>query len=269
MRTTLTALRGPPSSSPPRVETVGPISTSTPQSPSQSTQSASQTSVSSTPEVFSMQTGARTVAAQMTPTAQPAFFNELSRTNIAVYYGQSPGTTANGLEEICADPFVSIVNLAFVPNFFGPNGFPSASFGPACGGPSAAQSSRAPGLQDCTGLGTQIKTCQEDYGKIIMVSLGGYIATSSFNSSAQAVQFASTLWNLFGGGTEYPELRPYGTDVVVDGFDIDNEDHSTLYYDDFVTSLRGNFAKDATGRKYCKFAQLLVHFSLCIFNLRL
>ena len=57
-------------------------------------------------------------------------------------------------------------------------------------------------------------------GKKVLLSIGGATSTSSFTNDTQAQQFASTVWNLFGGGTEYDDqLRPFGS-VVLDGFDV-------------------------------------------------
>lgn len=61
-----------------------------------------------------------------------------------------------------------------------------------------------------------IKTCQAA-GKVVLLSLGGSIGTYGFSSSSQATTFATTLWNLFGGGSS--STRPFGS-AVVDGFDL-------------------------------------------------
>lgn len=86
-------------------------------------------------------------------------------------------------------------------------------------------------------------------GKLRFVSLGGYYAASSFSSTLQAKQFATTMWNLFGGGTATPNLRPFGPGVVVDGFDIDNEDRTTSYWFAFATALKAHYAQNPK-RKY-------------------
>lgn len=46
-------------------------------------------------------------------------------------------------------------------------------------------------------------------------------------------------------------MRPFGFSraVTVDGFDIDNEDHSVAYWDVFASALRGHFAEDP-GKTY-------------------
>lgn len=174
----------------------------------------------------------------------------MARNNIAVYYGQDPLTTVQGLSALCLHPKITIINLAFVTDFFGPGEYPRTAFGPACNlPPNAEVSSKASGLQNCTTLGKQVQTCQNIYGKKIFVSLGGYTASSSFPSSAKAHQFATNLWNLFGGGTASPGLRPLGP-AVVDGFDIDNEDHSTAYWMEFATALKSFYTQDKSKRYY-------------------
>lgn len=93
-----------------------------------------------------------------------------------------------------------------------------------------------------------IKTCQS-LGKQVLLSLGGAAATTAFSSDSQASDFATKIWNLFGGGLgENAELRPFGS-AVLDGFDIDNEDHSTAFYSTFVSSLRNAMNTD-TSKKY-------------------
>ena len=179
------------------------------------------------------------------PTSPPAYtFNSSSTNNVAVYYGQSPATQAGGLVALCQNENVDIVILAFVYDFFTQGGYPSIDFGPACSSPNELQATRAPGLQDCSALAPDIIGCQT-LGKKVLVSLGGYIANSSFTSDDQAEQFAETLWNLFGAGTgDDSALRPFGSSVIVDGFDIDNENHVTDYYITFATALRQHFASD-------------------------
>ena len=96
---------------------------------------------------------------------------------------------------------------------------------------------------DCFELAGEIAGCQQ-IGKKVLVSPGGYISKMSFTSDRQARKSAETLWNLFGAGTDDRDLRPFSQDVVVDGFDIDNENHNTSYYHPFAIALRQHFAKD-------------------------
>jgi chitinase len=169
---------------------------------------------------------------------------------VAVYYGTTPDTQAGGLIDLCENQNVDIVILSFVYDFFTQGGYPSINFGPACSPPNEVQSAQAPGLMDCTPLAPEVAGCQQ-IGRKVLISLGGYIANSSFFSDDQAEQFAQTLWNLFGAGTgDDPDLRPFGSGVVVDGFDIDNENHVTSYYETFASALRQEFASDPTRTYY-------------------
>ncbi len=177
-------------------------------------------------------------------------FNAQSSSNLAVYYGQSPATDNYTLEQICQDQNVDIVVLAFLTTFYGPGGQPSINFGPAEGGTLTlgAQKINATGLLDCPFLAKNITTCQS-LGKKVMLSLGGATGVTNFTSDAQATGFASNLWNLFGGGMTDSDMRPFGS-VKIDGFDVDNEDHSTAHYNTFVSALRRTFSGDKTKQYY-------------------
>ncbi|KAL8830919.1 MAG: hypothetical protein Q9170_005521 [Blastenia crenularia] len=182
-----------------------------------------------------------------TPSTGGNTFNAQSTNNLAVYYGQSPATSQFTLAQTCQDGNVDIVVLAFLTTFFGAGGYPALNLGAACGGPSSAmQAAGASGLLSCPTMENDIKTCQS-LGKKVLLSLGGAEATTAFSSDSQASDFATKLWNLFGGGNgEKAEMRPFGS-AIVDGFDIDNEDHSTASYTTFVSSLR--IAMDADSSK--------------------
>ena len=177
-------------------------------------------------------------------------FNSQSTNNVAVYYGQSPATDNYTLEQICQDKNVDIVVLAFLTTFFGPAGQPVINFGPATGGTPTlgAQKLNATGLLDSPYLAKNITTCQS-LGKKILLSLGGSTGVTNFTSDAQAIGFAKNLWNLFGGGMTHSDMRPLGS-VKIDGFDIDNEDHSTKYYNTFVNALRRTFTDDNSKEYY-------------------
>ena len=155
---------------------------------------------------------------------------------------------------MCESPSIDIAILSFVFDFFGPGGYPSINFGSGCVEPNAAQVEVAPGLLDCTALASEITGCQQ-LGKKVLVSLGGYLSNTSFVSDEQAASFAETLWNLFGASIgDDATLRPFGTSVVVDGFDIDNENHNTSYYETFATALRQKFATDTSKTYYLSVA---------------
>ena len=154
------------------------------------------------------------------PPASGGSFNAKSANNVAVYYGQSGATGQVTLSQMCQDSNVDIVILAFVSDFFGAGGYPTLNLGAACSGASSAMSAKgATGLLSCPSVAQQITSCQSQ-GKKVLVSLGGAIGSSAFQGTQQADQFATKLWDLFGGGSgESKDLRPFG-DAKVDGFDL-------------------------------------------------
>jgi chitinase len=142
--------------------------------------------------------------------------------------------------------------LAFLGNYPGDNGFPSLKLGGrSCRAATSAQKRIAPGLVNCVGLAPAIEQCQR-IGKPVLLSLGGSTSTSQFRSAPEAVQFASTLWSLFGGdfsnSTTLP-LRPFGPNIALDGFDIDNENDNAGFYAEFARALRVKFAT-VPGRRF-------------------
>lgn len=198
---------------------------------------------------------------QVSPTVAPPYpatansstngsFSAQSSKNLAVYYGQTLATDSYTLEQMCQDENVDIVVLAFLTTFDGPAGEPVINFGPATGGTPTlgAQKINATGLLDCPFLAKNITTCQ-GLGKKVLLSLGGAEGVTNFTSDAQATSFAKNLWNLFGGGMTKSNMRPFG-EVKLDGFDIDNEDHSTKYYNTFVKALRSTYSGDTTKQYY-------------------
>ena len=148
-------------------------------------------------------------------------FNAGSANNLAVYYGQTAATGQQTLAQMCQDSSVDIVIMAFISDFFGAGGYPTLNLGAACNnGPSTAQSAKAAtGLLHCPNVAQDITTCQ-GLGKKVLLSLGGAVGSSALPSSGQADQFATKLWDLFGGGSGEPtDMRPFGS-VKVDGFDL-------------------------------------------------
>lgn len=55
----------------------------------------------------------------------------------------------------------------------------------------------------------------------------------------QLTQTLADLWprNLFLGGTNMTDLRPFGKDVTLDGVDLDNETGNGTHYDTFMSTL--------------------------------
>ena len=212
----------PMTSSPPVSVTSAPVSPSPPTSaPSASAGLSSPTGTASPP--YANSTGPASVpAAGPTGTGSAgavATFNAKASTNQAVYYGQSPQTGDVTLGAICEDPSVDIVILAFLKTFFGPGGYPVLNLGAACGSDATteAQAKGATGILNCPEVAGNITICQNK-GKKVMLSLGGADGTTVFASEQQAVAFATTVWDIFGGGTS-DVGRPFGN-IKLDGFDI-------------------------------------------------
>lgn len=183
-------------------------------------------------------------------------FNPLSPSNVAVYYGQTDQTSAVPLSELCSDSSIDIVVLAFLNNFYTPyptGPYPTLNMGPNCWAASSAQvSAGATGLLDCVsdGFAELVQSCQNIYGKKVLLSLGGAIGYSDTRipDDAAANALADTIWDLFLGGSGLESIRPFG-DVVLDGIDIDNEDPANeVHLPVLISSLRQNFA-NAQGTK--------------------
>jgi hypothetical protein len=167
-----------------------------------------------------------TPAAVSANRSEPYVFDPMANDNVVVYYGQTTQTSAVPFAQVCADPNVDMIILAFVPTFFGPGGWPTLNMGPHCWAANTAQSQAgATGLIDCVsdGFAEQIQQCQ-NVGKKVLLSLGGAqgYSNTTMASDQDAEMLASMLWNLFLGGTEIPEtnaIRPFGG-VALDGIDI-------------------------------------------------
>jgi hypothetical protein len=159
-----------------------------------------------------------------TSTSSEYVFNSQSKTNVAVYFGQTDATGGTTLAKQCADPNVDIVILAFVVSRNDSGSlYPGINFGAACGGQTSLMKEDAPGLLSCSELATDINTCQSTYGKKVLLSIGGGGQSIIFNTASDASAFGSILWDLFGPpGNVDVNLRPFG-DVSVDGFDIGKE----------------------------------------------
>ncbi|KAJ9605724.1 hypothetical protein H2200_009573 [Cladophialophora chaetospira] len=152
-------------------------------------------------------------------------FNPRATDLNVVYYSQTDLTPVISLTQVCNDPSIDIVILAFVTHLVSNGGYPSMNMASNCWAPDAAQQAAgATALLDCVhDLSGKIAQCQQQ-GKKVMISLGGAYGDLTMSSDAQAAQVADTLWELFLSGTNatLAPLRPYGN-VVLDGIDIDNE----------------------------------------------
>ncbi|KAF7187468.1 Endochitinase 3 [Pseudocercospora fuligena] len=154
---------------------------------------------------------------------------------------------------LCQNSNVDIIIIAFLGAYFGPKGYPSLKIGGnSCRAATTARQAIAPGLVNCTAMAPVITECQR-IGKPILLSMGGSTSTSNFSSASQAADFASTLWALFGADlnnqTTRP-IRPFGTDVVLDGFDIDAENDMPDHYGTFASALRAKYATNTSKPYY-------------------
>jgi len=155
-----------------------------------------------------------------------------------IYWGQDSNGGEQDLRDYCMDSTFDIIVIAFVYDFPTASGstFPGMNFAGHCGD---TFSKSNPLLLDCAStIGDDITYCQQQ-GKKIMISLGGAEGKYGFTSDSQAQTFATTVWNLFLGGTS--TTRPFGT-AVVDGVDLDIEKGASTSYSAFITALRGYFA---------------------------
>jgi chitinase len=84
--------------------------------------------------------------------------------------------------------------------------------------------------------------------KKVLLSLGGATGTYGFNDDSTAVEFATTLWELFGNG-KGTAGRPFDG-AIIDGFDFDIENHSQTGYVALVAALRDLFATDTSKQYY-------------------
>ena len=117
-----------------------------------------------------------------------------------------------------------------------------------------------PDLLNCTKIASHIKTCQ-DYGRKIILSLGGAAGVYGFSSSNEAENFATTIWNLFLGG--YSNVKPF-KGISLDGVDLDIEAGTTKYYADFIKSIRQLMLTDnsksyiITGAPQCPYPDVVM-----------
>lgn len=148
-------------------------------------------------------------------------FSASANNNVAVYWGQNSYGNQERLSYYCDLDSVDIVILSFV------TGFPSLSLNFA----NQCSDSFSDGLLHCSTIGEDITTCQEK-GKLVLLSLGGSSGSYGFSSDSEAEEFATTLWNKFGGGSD--SERPFDS-AIVDGFDFDLENN-----DDVGTVALGN-----------------------------
>lgn len=166
---------------------------------------------------------------------------------MTVYWGQNSNGAEESLRTYCSSSSYDIIVVGFVYLFPSASGnadatLPGLNFANHCETPF---NSANPFFLDCrANIAPDITYCQQQ-GKTILLSFGGGVGQYGFANDAAGITFATTVWNLFLGGTA--PLRPFG-DVIFDGVDLDIEGGSQAGYIGFTKQLRQYFA--ASGRKY-------------------
>lgn len=125
-----------------------------------------------------------------------------------------------------SDSNIDIIPMAFVFQITtGPGGEPVIDFSTQS---KDCQPFNGTGLINCPQIGNDIATCQQQYNKTILLSIGGATYTEGgFTTEDTAKQGAQKVWETFGPReTNSTALRPFG-DVSVDGFDFDFESVNT------------------------------------------
>ncbi|KAK9448280.1 glycoside hydrolase superfamily [Limtongia smithiae] len=164
-------------------------------------------------------------------------FDASASSNLVLYWGQNSYGEVGAQEDLayyCQDSTTDIIVLSFLYVFFGEDNLPEINFSGSCSDGSYFDGTE---LLQCPQIAEDIVTCQ-DNGKKVLLSLGGSSGSYGFDNTTQAQEFATTLWNLFGGGSS--DTRPFGT-AIVDGFDLDIEGGSTTGYAEFVTAMRAYY----------------------------
>ncbi|CAK8573419.1 unnamed protein product [Lathyrus sativus] len=145
---------------------------------------------------------------------------------IAVYWGQDG--REGSLAEACNTNNYQFVNIAFL-STFGNRQTPQLNLAGHC----------TPSINDCTKFSSEIQTCQGK-GIKVLLSLGGARGSYSLNTSDEATQLATYLWNNFLGGTS--SSRPLG-DAVLDGIDFDIEAGNGQHWDELAKALNRSSAQ--------------------------
>ncbi|XP_044502222.1 hevamine-A-like [Mangifera indica] len=139
---------------------------------------------------------------------------------IAIYWGQNGNEGT--LRETCATGNYDYVILAFLATF-GNGQTPMINLAGHCD----------PYSNGCTGLSSDIESCQAEGVKVIL-SLGGAAGSYSLTSTADARSVATYLWNNFLGGQS--SSRPLGA-AVLDGIDFDIEGGTNQHWGELARFL--------------------------------
>lgn len=145
-------------------------------------------------------------------------FNASSNTNVAVYFGKSPGNSVANLMDLCSDSSVDIVSIGFIRSFTGSAGYPTLDLVQGCKTPASGATTVKGAQISCPDLARNITVCQK-VGKKMMISIGGSSSNTTFASATEATNAANMLWKMFGPATTGNSWRPFGS-TTIDGIDI-------------------------------------------------
>ncbi|KAK9372248.1 glycoside hydrolase superfamily [Lipomyces chichibuensis] len=170
------------------------------------------------------------LASQVCLFVRPAYaYSSSSSDNVVVYWGQASAGSQQPLSYYCQSNSVDVIVLSFLMTFYASDGLPEVNFANACSDTYSGTT-----LLQCDTIAQDIQTCQS-MGKKVLLSLGGAAGSYGFSSDSEGSSFATTLWNMFGGGTS--DYRPFDT-AVVDGFDLDIENGNSVGYAAFIKQMR-------------------------------
>ncbi|KAF2318501.1 hypothetical protein GH714_008380 [Hevea brasiliensis] len=150
---------------------------------------------------------------------------------IGIYWGQN--VIEGTLAETCATGNYEFVNIAFLPTF-GNGTTPMINLAGHCD----------PYSNGCTGLSSDIKSCQAK-GIKVMLSIGGGFVNYHLTSVEDARHVATYLWNNFLRGES--SSRPLGP-AVLDGIDFVIAGGTNQHWDDLARFLSAYSRK---GKKVC------------------
>lgn len=152
--------------------------------------------------------------------------------SVNVYFGQNGDADIGA---VCADPSFEYITLAFInisPENGGSSGLPGSNFAAHCwAGNYENHGFVSDLLDDCPYLTPGIDHCQTQYGKKVLLSIGGeFTAASNYSISSyeNGVAFANFIWGAYGPYDDSwgTQPRPFDYDdvhVAVDGYDFDIE----------------------------------------------
>ncbi|KEQ70757.1 glycoside hydrolase, partial [Aureobasidium namibiae CBS 147.97] len=173
---------------------------------------------------------------------------------LAVYYGKAQYNSAPSLWDLCSVDDIDMIVMGFIRNFNGFNKQPTFDIG-SCKTPYQPPANYTGVL--CPTLAANITRCQQ-LGKKVLISLGGSSANLDFASDTDAQQAATTLWNVFGAGTDTPLARPFGN-VTLDGFDFDYENYADTTHVDVLAATLQSLFKTAIPERYISACPLCVN----------